>query len=377
MKFNFNQNIVVLTGVMAFLVFWSCSDASNNVESEKKDSELLAMVLKNGQYGFINTKGEFVIEPTYGSPCIFSNGLACVTKGNGYYGSEFVFIDINEDRKLKEITRDRSVFFYDGFATCMINDTSYGFMNLKGEVVGEGFTLIYPFINDVAFVENEYENIIGGVRTDGTLRYSFDMEDYVAIGDFNDSLAWIEEKESRLFGYINKSGEMVLPPIYENPLNFSEGLTAITVPGESADYFSFNFMNYQGDTVITDLYDFCGEFKEGLCPVKKDGYWGFINKKGEIVVDFNFSDAFEFSEGLAAVESNGLIGFIDAAGEWVIEPKFEKVKYFKNGYCIFKEKGKFGFMNRKGEVVVKPEYHMVDNFVHPDESNWLDPVMNF
>jgi len=80
-----------------------------------------------------------------------------------------------------------------------------------------------PFVNGFAKV---------GERKNGVMRYTF-IDDsgkeigpykYHAVGNFNDSLAWVQEEDDGKYGYINTSGELILPLAYENNYDFSNGL---------------------------------------------------------------------------------------------------------------------------------------------------------
>ncbi|MBU3187647.1 WG repeat-containing protein, partial [Clostridium estertheticum] len=76
------------------------------------------------------------------------------------------------------------------------------------------------------------------------------------------------------WGFINKTGEIVIKPQFDFACNFSEGLAAIKVEGKSG------FINKNGKIVIKpqfdNIYDDVSSFHEGLAMVNIGGKWGFI-----------------------------------------------------------------------------------------------------
>ena len=64
----------------------------------------------------------------------------------------------------------------------------------------------------------------------------------------------------------------------------------------------YGFIDKSGKVVIELQFDDAGYFSEGLARVEKDGKWGFIDKSGKVVIEPQFDDAEDFSEGLAKVQ---------------------------------------------------------------------------
>ena len=63
----------------------------------------------------------------------------------------------------------------------------------------------------------------------------------------------------------------------------------------------YGFIDKSGKVVIEPQFDNVSAFSEGLAKVEKDDKWGFIDKNGKVVVEPQFDDAEPFSEGLAKV----------------------------------------------------------------------------
>ena len=65
------------------------------------------------------------------------------------------------------------------------------------------------------------------------------------------------------------------------------------------------FIDGCGRVVVEPVYDSALEFSEGLARVEKEGKFGFIDKSGKVVIDFYLDFAWYFYEGKALAEIHG------------------------------------------------------------------------
>ena len=79
------------------------------------------------------------------------------------------------------------------------------------------------------------------------------------------------------FGYIDKSGELVIPAKYNRAWKFSEGLGKVLLNNK------FGFIDKDGSFVIMPQFDMAWDFIDVLAQVKIDGKFGFIDKTGILV----------------------------------------------------------------------------------------------
>ena len=98
------------------------------------------------------------------------------------------------------------------------------------------------------------------------------------------------------WGYIDKSGNVIITPVFEQARFFSEGLAAVKVNNK------WGFTNKKGFASIAPQFDSALWFSEGLAPVEIDGLWGYIDKTGALIISQQFVSAFPFSDGLARVD---------------------------------------------------------------------------
>jgi WG containing repeat len=116
----------------------------------------------------------------------------------------------------------------------------------------------------------------------------FDM-----AGDFYEGLAAVQV--AGRWGYINSFGRYAIPLRFFDAGPFSEGLAPVRPFSAVA---VFGFINRSGRVVIRADYGAVRSFCEGLAAVWDKGNWGYINRKGEIVIEPKFKDAFDFSRGI-------------------------------------------------------------------------------
>src|SRR5262249_50629632 len=71
-----------------------------------------------------------------------------------------------------------------------------------------------------------------------------------------------------------------------------------------AEPTGWGFIDKTGKVVVSPRFGQVGSFSGGLAAVELDEKWGFINKSGITVIDPQFSGAGDFGEGLAAVRGD-------------------------------------------------------------------------
>ena len=78
----------------------------------------------------------------------------------------------------------------------------------------------------------------------------------------------------------------------------------------------YGFIDPTGNLVIPCKYDGVGSFSEGLAEVKLDGKWGYADPTGNMVIPCKYDRADSFSEGLALVKLDGVsLFYIDKNGK--------------------------------------------------------------
>ncbi len=334
--------------------------------TKKNNNALIAMALKDGKYGYINTQGKYSIAAQYPLAHTFSNGMACVNvlgkRSNtlpGVMGGVYVFIDQDNNTQFDGKSFASPTSFFNEYALVTLTNGKKGYIDIHGKLVIKDFDVLGNFREGLAAAMKKEEQQLGYIDTQGNWKIKFDMK--YLIGDFYDGLAYI--KEEGKFGYINKKGEKVIAPKFDEAYDFHSGMACVLVDGK------YGFINSSGALTIAAVYEDTSNFSDGLCAVKKDGKWGYIDTGGKIQIPCTYDVVRDFHEGMASVLSDGKVGFINKDGSWAIAPKFESAIDFKNGFAIIQQNKKLGFINTKGDIVVEAIYDRVGHFVKPEEAN--------
>lgn len=170
-------------------------------------------------------------------------------------------------------------------------------------------------------------------------------------------------------GFIDKTGKVVIQldnPLHINGESFSEGLTLYwTWTAEKGNVYGY--IDTSGKIQIKARFYNASPFVDGLAAVCTE--WqkcGFINKAGEFVIEPRYRVTNPFSEGLAlaGLEDYSIIGFINKSGETVIEPQFlNSGTRFNEGLAVVNyPHGKAGYINHEGAIVIPMQFEMAQPF---------------
>ena len=125
-------------------------------------------------------------------------------------------------------------------------------------------------------------------------------------------------------------------------LNFYLCFTQELIPLELHN--KCGYINLSGDTVIPFSYDEVSSFSEGVAVVREGGYYGYINKKGEFILPPIYDYAEIFHENRAVVYKDEKKYVIDKSGNKIFALDFFQELFpmttlcYKNGYAIFQYK---------------------------------------
>lgn len=305
--------------------------------SKMESSELFPVcVRKESKWGYINDKGEIVIEPKFWAPVgDFSEGLAPVYESlpmGGFWStlpkSKWGYIDKTGNIVIKPAF-DLAYLFSEGLAPIVIR-RKVGFINKKGDIVVEP-----KYLKAGSFSEGMASVTCSGWREkNGYIDKTGNMviSELYFNGDFSEGLARVTRRKHS--GYIDRAGNFVI--------EVKPGLGAIlsheSIP-EALARASFSeglarrdagcYIDKTGKIVIEPQFDKVQNFSEGLAAVNtiqkalfNFNQWGYIDRKGNMVIESQFSEVFSFRHGLALVSTGTGHGYIDKKGKYVWEPTF-------------------------------------------------------
>ena len=224
------------------------------IYTDKIDDNIPIVAELDGKEGYINTKNEWVIPPTYRDAFAFRQGLA----------------------KIREV---RDYIYY---------------INLKGEPVIQDF--------DANVIEPSDNTYIVGVRKEckymvydlnGNLLDTYNL----LRNNWSDDAIFAVKKGGK-WGYIDGYGKVIIPLEYEEVRNFSEGLAAVRKDGK------WGYINPKNEIVIPIEFTNkeVGFFKNGGAEYYTDSGAGLINLKGEIIAEPKYN-SIEYIKGNVAIVS--------------------------------------------------------------------------
>ena len=223
------------------------------VYTDKIDDNIpIVAKLNDNNAGYINTKNEWVIPPTYRDAFAFRQGVAIVEKGRNYM--------------------------------CI---------NLKGEAVIQDFDnyVIEPSDNTyIVGVRKECKYMVYDLN--GNLLDTYDG----FINNWSDDAIFAVKKGGK-WGYIDGYGKVIIPLEYEEVGDFSEGLAAVRKDNK------WGYINPKNEVVIP--IEFTNRevsyFKNGVAKYYTDSGIGLINLKGEIIAEPKYDSIEYVRENVAVV----------------------------------------------------------------------------
>ena len=158
---------------------------------------------------------------------------------------------------------------------------------------------------------------------------------------------------ARVFAETNGYTEAI-PFVYEEAVSFSEGLALAGAEGQ------FGFIDKSGNMIMTLDYDGVRWFREGMAAVWLNEKSGFINKEGREIIPPRYDVVFDFSEGLALVYNDEKFGYIDEQGNEAIPFIYDWARHFSDGLAAVAADGKIGYIDKTGREAIPFMYDFPD-----------------
>ena len=379
MKKKILGTIIIASLIIVLFVLTGCGNTTNNDSSDNSNneevkvtevgnlslelqqiddfSEGLASAKKDGKWGYIDKKGNVIIDFIYENAGDFSEGLAPVKKdGKAGY--------INTKGEVVVDFKYRSTYSFSNGYGVIRDGTYYGVIDKQGNTIIEPnkyMANIVPLSNDLFYVD-------GGYTGDTNLGYDIiDKESKVIIdgiaGARNLSEGLIAVKQLYIngksdmqngkWGFIDEDGNMVIDYQYDDANNFSDGLVRVVKDNK------YGFIDKSNNVIIEinreyETYFTGMDFSEGLALADENGKDIYIDTKGEKVFELEDGvSSYGFNEGLAKVEKNDMVGYINKDGKLVVDYKYNSGFDFSDGLAkVYTDDESFEFINSKGKTIL-------------------------
>lgn len=198
--------------------------------------------------------------------------------------------------------------------------------------------------------------------------------------DFFNGMAMIKTEDG--YGYINESGEIVVPCEYADAWNFSDDVAIVyTVLGEEdPEESEWSVIDNKGKVLFskkgTEMWPESYSYYEGLLPVHtSSGRLALIDKTGKTVTRLkasNISSGIYNGMFVYYDEDEEKSGLMNVDGEVVMKPKFDYLQY--NGkfivgtpdyekYYMYDTNGEKLFKFAGNATIMTPEYKDYDKYI--------------
>lgn len=343
---------------VAILVVW----IGFGIAGGAQDSPLFPIVV-DGKGGYIDATGKVVIQPRFeadfgGALAQFHEGLAPVNEPGGRKG----FID----------RTGRFVI-------------APAFSDAKG--FSEGLAFVHALtkkevVDGTAYIDVTGKRVISfpyAPAGKGDVRYAGAFAEGVApVGWTVDTVEKSSDNtplltQSTKWGYVDKTGKLVIPYQFDGANEFSEGLAAVVFGVSFKDKeVQCGYIDQTGRVIVPKAYDRCDPFREGLAPVMRwrvtrarppESQYGYIDKTGKVVVPLQYFVAEPFVDGLACVVGAAGAAFIDTAGKTVIKGAYTHCGRFSDGLAgVVTKEDKWGYVDKTGKLVIPAVFDSAEPF---------------
>ncbi len=268
---------------------------SSQIDPENEQSTAylnMAIIYQKGKYGFIDNKGNIVVEPTY----------------DDYYTSacgEMVLYNVINEQT---------------------NEYEYCTLDSAGQVLNytrtkEDYSPVYYWNNEekAVYVKNknkEWATKYSGKKTVVVTKAKFSDvgNGYYTISDVDDSVYALAKEDKLILDFEYSD--------FYAPAFKGSGLTAIALQKDG----KWGYVSSQGDTIV----DF-----------KCDSILSSFN--GNLVDDIDVEHPYLFTEEFVPVSIDSMYGYYDMEGECVVKPgEFEQARPVHNGRAWVRKNGLWG-----------------------------------
>jgi WG repeat protein len=301
--------------------------------------EGLALVIVNGKKFFIDTTGRVLFEAKYDVIREFSEGVCAVNIGEKRIPNIGL---ISDPGKWGYIDKTGKLVIPMKFTHA--EDFSEGLAAIKdgdnGAFIDHDAKKIFETPLDVTL---GFREGIVGVLYHGMLAY-FDkagkkISPPLGYGpknhSFSEGLVPVEIKGKT--GFMDRTGKIVIEPQFEDAEDFSEGLAPVKVRSEETTWcprdaagsrkgftMKWGYIDKSGKVVIPAEFESADPFSEGLAAINQCDEGFFIDQTGKKIVLGKFSQVSPFGAGLSrinvGVDRDRRWGFIDKTGKMIWGP---------------------------------------------------------
>lgn len=303
--------------------------------------ENLYKILKNNKYGIVDSEFNTIVEPVNNRIENKNDRILIINE------DKLEVLNRNENMKIKEIRNSfQEVTVGVGNTIYFKTDDKWGILENNGEILIDSKYDRFVNLNDENLVIGYIKNETYLINLEKKIEKRIDYDNYS-----KESESTIMVMKNNKIGYINDSGEEIVPLKYDGGFYFSKNRDFIQLK-ENEEWKLLNTVTLEEKKLpYTDI----GEFVEGYMVAEKNQKYGYIDGNGEEKIPFKYTIAENFKEGIGIVASPNGYGAIDKNGVEIIPLIYDEV-YVNKGYIYVTKDKKIGIFNKGGKEIVPIEY---------------------
>ena len=319
----------------------------------------LAIAGKNGKVGLIDRTGKFVAEPVYKSIGEFSEGLAAAQDDEGFevLDSSGTVLSGNFQH-IGSYREGRAVY---GIAQ-QDGQVHYGYLDENGQTAIEP---VYEFAGSFADGYAVVKVPGGGcllIDRNGekvkSLPYSF-------VWDLSDGMMLFRPDPTGKLGYLNAKGGVEIQPVFLDARSFQHGRAVVNAASDYSDN-KYGLIDKKGNYLIKPQYNDIIQLDEGMTALGlpaepgepfTGSRYALAGEDGTVLTDFEFYHVDGFKNGIASVYNNTTTFFVDKMGKRIegLPAADGSGKLELLGSLVYADIDRRPYyMDKQGEVVYRP-----------------------
>jgi hypothetical protein len=230
--------------------------------------EGIAVIAVYGKYGAINPTGEEIIPPQFDEVKRLGHGIVSAQKNKKY---QYALVN-SKGEMLASLGQYDTLIYHSSQVVEVYGDFKCGYMHQEtGKfIIPQQYDEIQFFQENLAKVRSD--NLWGMLDPQGQVVVPIEFE---VLEDIQKGVI-TSKKQGKWSGLVVYQNKIVVPfGKYQHIAPFQEGLARVLYQGK------YGFINRKGEEVIAPQYEQAQYFFKGKAPIQKGIQTGFVDKKGK------------------------------------------------------------------------------------------------
>lgn len=294
-------------------------------------SNIISQIPFDVRFGVYNTLGEECISPMYHDLGAMTYNRLRFAKKNNKFGY------INEyDVEIIPFVYDGATDFSEGVAGVYLNGKGGYIDSLNNVIIPFDYQLISPFKDGIAIVaniESVYETTVfyhrGIIDNKGTVILPVEYDRVLTLDNRIFTIRKDLGDKKDLWKYIDRQGNELFEKGFKEANEFSNGLAAV-----KSEKF-FGYINESGEEVIPATYETADYFQSnGRAIVSLKKKYGVIDNQGKEIIPLLYQKILKCHDGYFFVQLKGKWGIIDENGKEILPCIYKDLKYNEGMFCV-------------------------------------------